>query len=108
MYLYHLTTISYDGGHREQDVPEQKNNNNAFSHRDCEVQQELYLAHQYEKAQQDVGLFCYLSIKYLCGMKHLKYLEHFYDFKMTYLFSKIDKNASISKHEKVRLTHKTE
>lgn len=41
-------------------------------------------------------------------MKHLKYLEHFYDFKMTYLFSKIDKNASISKHEKVRLTHKTE
>ena len=41
-------------------------------------------------------------------MKHLKYLEHFYDFKMTYLFSKIDKNASIIKHEKIGLNYKTE
>ena len=28
----------------------------------CEVQQELYLANQYEKARQDVGLFYYQNL----------------------------------------------
>ena len=55
-----------------------------------------------------LGFFVIYRLKYLYAINHLKYLELVLGLQNDYLFSKIDKKASISKHEKVRLNHKAE